>query len=329
MNKFLKISLRILLFGIVLFVLFRKIDKGNLQASYTKLNVVLAFSALLLYALKYVFTAWRWKISCIAHAGNISLKSLAIAQVEIAFLEIIFPVPDSEDAFRILNMRKRNYSLSESIAIVLYDRMIGLAVLFFLFPFTILLFGSEVFSGFNISNTIIAFAFLAGFAAVIFHRSILQGLLFLTGKISRIKSSLSGLRNELDKSIPNLVVAQSLLLTFIYGILGTLVPWILVRALGQEVSFLPLLAAIPLFYFSAILPLSYQGLGLYEASLILILQLLGVDREVALATGIIHFLLHIVIILTGGFVHLFNPDKSQIEVSLGYLAHRLFRRPSL
>lgn len=326
MRQFLKYVVRILLFAAVLFILFRKIDFRNLEKSFSQASFVLVAAALFFYYLKHALMAGRWKMACIAHGKTIPLKTLASAQIEIAFLEIIFPLPDSEDALRIITMRARDYSLSESIAIALYDRMAGIAVLISLSPFSLLAFGSAVFKQYEVSNLTAFLAVLCGLLAALFHRSILRAIISLAEKYSgKNFAPLADLKSELSKRIPSFVLAQSISLALAYAACGTLAPWLLVKAFGADVSFLSLLAAIPLFYLSVILPLSWQGLGLYETTLVFILQLAGVEKEIALATGMAHFIFQIAVIFTGGVLHLFNPGKTNLEFSIAHLTSRLFK----
>ena len=262
---------------------------------------------------RYIVQGTRWYLAVLAHAQAIPLQVSIRSQIEIAFLEIVFPIPDSEDGLKIAYMYRQNISIVSATAIILYDRIIGIGILLLLLPFSFLLFAKNILPAYLQAPIVPVVFLLAMLPATLYHRHIISQLFFWFEKLLPSQSTWrQALRNELGKKISAKLVVLCLLLTFFYALLGTAAAWFLAKALHGEASFWFLLAGIPLYYVSAILPISIQGLGLYETALVFILKLQGIDTETAVAAGILHFVFHVSVIAGGGVLYLFNTDKESL-----------------
>jgi uncharacterized membrane protein YbhN (UPF0104 family) len=312
MKKYLVNLVRLTVFVTVLFIVFKQIDFALVKKALSKVSVPWLLPAFAGYAMRYFIQGIRWQLAAHAHAQILSLGMTTRAQIEIAFLEIVFPMPDSEDGLKMAYMHRENISLASATAIILYDRIIGISILLLLLPFSFLLFAKNILPGYLQSGSIPPVFLLIMLPLVIFHRILISRMFLLFQKRFPAKTNaMQALRNELQKKIAFSVVLQSLAFTFIYALCGTAVVWLLVEAFYLKASFLFLLAGIPLYYISATLPLSIQGLGLYETALVFILQQQGISNETALAAGVLHFVFHTIIIAAGGILYSFGSKKAQ------------------
>lgn len=324
MTKYLKYLLRLSLFAIVVFIILRNADFAQLGQAFARVSLMWMLPAFLCYALRYILQGVRWHVAVVAHSQVMPLKISVLSQIEIAFLEIVFPLPDSEDGLKIAYMHRQQIPLTSSTPIILYDRMIGISILLLLLPFSFLLFAKNVLPVYLQSSWIPVVFLLGTLPFAIYHRSIISQLFLLFDKYLSAKTNWQqALRNELQKRIPFSFVSLSLALTILHALLGAAAAWLLVKSLQSEASFLLLLAGIPLYYISAILPLSIQGLGLYETALVFILKQQGIDTETAIAAGLLHFVFHVAVIVAGGVIHLFNTDKESLGNTFLHLTRKV------
>ena len=323
MKEYIKYFIRIALFAIVCIFLTRKLTNFPLHNLFSGAQVYLLLIALIFYYLKVSLQGLRWQTACRAHGKNISPAELVKRQIEIAFLEILFPFPDSEDVIKVIFLDKLGVSLSVGTAIVIYDRIIGVIVLLIILPFSATVF-SKIFFHTGFSNLIVIICLPLLIAAIVFYRKIIKAFLKIIPNSFKGKSLFLA---EFDAIMTSKIafswILKSLLLTSLFALCSATVPWLLINSLGSHVSFFILLISIPLFYVSAILPLSIQGLGLYEATLVFVLQYTGIPTEICVKAGIIHFIFHLIIIVSGGIIFLFDREKNWIENAI----NKYFNKP--
>lgn len=314
MLKLFKYLLRIFLFGIVVYILSGSISIGQMQSAFLQVSLIWTIPAILFYLTRYIIQAGRWYVSARAHEQRISFAVCVRAQFEIAFLEILFPLPDSEDGLKLAYMSQKKIDLGAGAAIILYDRMIGLSILLMLIPFAFFLFAQKILPDFIISLWFQCIVLLLVLPLITFHRKLIRLILkIMQNHFPMIVPKNSLLENELKKNINLSAIIVSLLLTILQALCGACTIGLLVNAFSIKVSFLYLIAGIPLYQLSSIIPLSIQGLGLYETAIVYVLQQLHINSGVALMIGLIHFSFHVFSILLAGLLYLFNKDKAVIE----------------
>ena len=103
-------------------------------------------------------------------------------------------------------------------------------------------------------------------------------------------------------------------LSFIVQGLATLQVILLGIALDLSVAWYAYLVVVPLVSLLTMLPLSFNGIGVREYSLILLLAPFGVSQEQATALGLGWFALTIGVGLVGGLVYLFS-DRSTVPAA--------------
>jgi uncharacterized membrane protein YbhN (UPF0104 family) len=122
--------------------------------------------------------------------------------------------------------------------------------------------------------------------------------------------------------IPILLILRGLGITAVYNALSALVIFILLNSADATIPFYYLLISLPLFYFSGVLPLSVQGIGLFEAAMVLVLPVFGVAGDITRAVALLHFTFHLLLILSGGVVFLVSNLRGEEPISTYY---KLFR----
>ncbi len=329
MAKYLTYLLRLVFFLIVILVITRHTQIDLLKETIRNCSIAWLFPAFLFYACRYFILSLRWQLAAKAHGYQLPLKMTVRAQIEIAFLEVVFPLPDSEDGLKAIYMSGQKIPIPASVTIILYDRIIGISILLLLLPFTVLLLTQNVGPHYVQTRYSIILIGLVALPLVVYHRFIVAKILSVFQKYWKSKTSwIQAWRTELEKRISLWFVVSGLLLAFAHALFGATIGWLLIKAFHINVSFALLLVGIPLYYISAILPLSIQGLGLYETALVFILQQQAVDSSGAVAVGLLHFVFHIVIIALGGIVFFLNPASDFTEVVVSKPLGKILRHLS-
>lgn len=307
--------LRILLLGLVLYFLFREVSFVKLKTILAQSDWPLLLAAFAFYILKYIIQGIRWHNAAMAYDLNNSMSYFIKSQIEIAFLEMVFPVPDSEDALRILKLRQITLNTGKSMAIMLFDRIIGLVFLLVLLPFSLWFISGIVSNDIAVNKSLIGLGGLVMLILSIFYRPfLLQFIRIVENKLPSRFTFIESLKNSIALKISISRQLLGLFWVVAFGGAGTYCIWLLAQSYGINVPFLSLFLCIPLFYISQTFPLSYQGLGIYEATVVFIMQQIGTPPEKALALGTIHFLFHCLIILFGGLI--FATGSSSVNFSL-------------
>lgn len=298
---------RVVIFIVVMYYFLSKVELHLIYSQLSSANIYYIVIALVLYFLKYVIQGLRWYNASNAHGGSTPCYNFIQDQIEISFLEMVFPVPDSEDALRIVKMKSNNTSLTQATAIALYDRVIGFMFLLIMVPICI---DTYTIVSVNIGASYLYISAFLLFVIGIFYRFIALKFIKLLHKSSLKKFiNLNEVIIELSRPISLYHNIIAVILVLLYGITTIMSAYVLMNGLVTEVSFFSLFAGIPILYLSQIVPVSYQGLGLLEASLVYILQSLNIPMETAMTAGLIHFTFHVLIILFGGIIFLLKTFK--------------------
>lgn len=268
----------------------------------------------MIFILGQFILAYRWYVV----SKHFNLKSGYIyflsEQFKINFLELLIPVPNAEDYLRINSTRKAgNISLISSTKIIIADRIWGILSLALLLIGTLKLYYYKL----NIPT-------LPNFAIIVFVLTLILVIFFrswINNKIKHITRRHFNKDLDLKREIylflqyfnslkTNLLLISISLSKFV---LEYLTLYILLNILGIDIQWWMVFFSIPLLKFSVVLPLSYQGIGLYEAALVLVLTWLNVDFQDAVMISFIHFTFNIILILFGGFLFIFSNRKHKLK----------------
>jgi glycosyltransferase 2 family protein len=103
-------------------------------------------------------------------------------------------------------------------------------------------------------------------------------------KVLHILTKFTGAYQSLGNSRGTLV--QFGALTSLEQLLSVIVPWTIARGLGVDVDLLVLLGVLPISTLLSRLPVSFDGLGVFEAIFVGLLMLAGISAESSLAIAI-------------------------------------------
>ena len=204
------------------------------------------------------------------------------------FLNNLLPSTIGGDGYRILKTIDNPKSKSSAVIAIFVERLTGLMALLLL----------------GYIGAIVSF--LRGQDE--FSRAIaLSGTLILLLLITKIKSLLNNI--EPYGAHPG-KTAWVLLVSLFFQIHSIFFNWLLIVSLGKALDFFRLAVVVMMTNAIAVLPISINGLGLTEGSLMYFTGLYGLDNETALLSALILRVLIIPISLIGGLIYL-RQDRTE------------------
>jgi uncharacterized protein (TIRG00374 family) len=120
----------------------------------------------------------------------------------------------------------------------------------------------------------------------------------------RLQSNFKGGFNQFFEGVAvykakKLFLLMILLLTFLCWIVGILQYYLIANSLGLNVSFVYLLAVMPIVELLSVLPIAFSGIGTREAGLIFFLGLVGITADSAVSFSLLILFCALLLGLTG------------------------------
>lgn len=201
------------------------------------------------------------------------------------------------DGFRYAQLRRTGEDPSSSAASVLGERLIsGLALL------VLAALGSLYFLR---SRPLIPAVVWAGFVAAIFVGVLVMRVLpKLSARVplpARLRTEAAGVQHAVrDLAARRRIVVAGFAWACGVQCCTILATFSLVRAIGVGVDPLACFAVVPVIALAVLLPISIQGIGVREATYILLFGFVGVTREQALSAAVLSYLTTLAITTIGG-----------------------------
>lgn len=213
------------------------------------------------------------------------------------------------DAARILGLTRAGLCKETAMASVAMDRMMSLTAMLLMLPTALL--APRLLSSQGRIGVVLAFCLglilTALFLILIFFvASKKENGILRRGWTSWLWSWLQGSSLQFRVCLHCLkadpaVAVTSMGLSWIFFLAAILAVWFLAMDVGVQASYLEMIAAVTIAYFVSLIPISLNGLGIQEASLVLLLGNLGAGPSQALALAAIVRILHISSSLIGAW----------------------------
>ena len=307
MKKGLILTLKILFsLGVILYLLLFKVDLGSLWKVLSKANPGLLFLSFSLHLFGLYLSALRWKvlIQCQEEAKTPSTNYLVGSYLVGGFFNLFLPTRFGGDIARVMDTREAASSTTRSFAIVAAERINGLAVLFlFALLASFPLLGSSP-SPLALTGLLLGAGGLlcASLALSPLFPLLLRGLP-LPKKLRSTAETVAGVVSSLwvfPRKMA-LVTLFSLLLQF-----NVIVHYYFIgRAVGIALPLAPYFLFMPIVLVVLVLPVSINGIGLRELSMVEILKsfpALGNPYAPALAFSFVDLLFNIILGAIGGIL---------------------------
>ena len=215
----------------------------------------------------------------------------------------ILPTAVGGDAVRAIDLSRRTGARAEAVSSVLVDRVVGLAALGALAAAGALAGGTGIGRGTAIAlglGVVLATALAAVALFSLRLRPFLRRFAPLARRL-RVEAPLRALYHALHayRGHPG-----ALALVFVLGVLAqgmrAISIWFLAQGMDLGLGFASLLVLCPILFLVTIVPVSLNGIGLREATFVVVLRGADVGREDAFALGLAFFAVGVITGALGG-----------------------------
>jgi hypothetical protein len=305
-------------FGISLFLwLLLNIDIHSVLRTLSGADPLLMCISLLLVIPIVVIKSEKWKVIIKSYGIDYPLKKTVRAWVLGFSLSIVTPgrIGDFSRAFILKTDEK--VTLGKSLATVILDRIIDIAVLFCLAIVGIMAIalGPTQLDGILLTVMASFFGFL-GLVFLLTKKSMIRPMLKpLTEKVipEKHKKAASGVFHDFYVGISETGrgrILASLSLSVVSWALAIIQAVLILESFGVHVSALFIFSVLPIVTLLDTLPISVSGIGTRDMALIYFLSLVSVSSEVAISLSLsILFFDYILIALLGLIIWARNPVK--------------------
>ena len=290
-----KLWLRIALSIALVVVLFTYVVDGRevlsiLHRFETKYLVL----AIIVVTLDRVLMTFKWTLLLRAQGYRLPLLQGVMIYCTAMVWGLVLPTTVGADAIRAVMVTKRGFNGTDVVTSIVIERMVGfvLALALGLVSISILRMLGVLDARFD-SALYLGIAMLAGVIALLvaalnerlvgkivaqLPRAIRDSkVMHYLDRFAAAYRSLGGARST---------IAQFSALTVLEQLYSVIVPWTLAKGLGVDVDLLLMLGVLPISTLLSRLPISFDGLGVFEAIFIGLMVLAGIDAAAALAIAI-------------------------------------------
>ncbi len=286
----------------LLALLFTRINLADLLENFSSIRWGWLLVGLTLNQTQTAISALKWRVILASDRLRFGFLFLFKSYLIGNFLSLFLPTGFGGDVYRIWSVNKAGAATSKGAASVLFDRVSGLFALL-----GIAMIGCVLLIGTRHAIPLVV-SFLAGIIAfiVLTSNAFICRLPGSSGRLlglpCRILQSFSAYRRDPK----TLSIALSLSAVFQFN--SVLIITCYARALGilpTDVSFLEMVAVLPLILLSEVLP-SINGIGVREGAFVFFFPLVGGTAEQALALSLLVITLRYLLGTVGGVLLLLN-----------------------
>lgn len=292
--------------ALLIFIL-HKVNIQELLTYIKKINLVVFALCILLYVLAQLVSSYRWQLLLRVRDIRIPLGKLLSFYFVGMFFNMFLPTLIGGDLVRSYDLSRYTKKISDSVVSVFTERAVGLLGLMLIVLVSLSLTYQKI------NEPVIVFFVLLASVVIILGFLILSNSYFFS-KITSLLKIFKNVRvsEELDKIHHNflayrhhkLVLFKVLNLSFLVQLLNIFIYYVVAQALGINISFFYLTLFVPIIILIAMLPISFQGLGLREGATIYLFGKLGINASYAFSLSLICFAVVVVTSLWGGVIFL-------------------------
>ena len=280
MKLFIKIAVAIVLISVLL----RGVDWQQAAEITGSVTWWVLAVVLLVMFLELILSAWKWSWSLRMHDLTFGLNYLFRAVAVGMFLNNFLPTSIGGDAYRVYRTLPLDGYRSRAISAVAVERLVGLGALLALGGVGAL----AVLSEFAIARLYLIVLMAGGIAALLLGYAIYRGWFKpLTDRVRHL-----AVFDALNHNLGRLLAARRewvhlLALSFLYQCGSILIVYYLFHAVGYPVPLAWCALITAAAGVVAVLPISINGIGLMEGSIVGMAVALGVTYEYALLVALV------------------------------------------
>ncbi len=300
----LKVAVTVALYALVLY----KADIREIGSFLRRVDLTYVALGVLVYAAGQWLSAFKWRL--MLRPVRLSVPYLRIVSFYFIgmFFNIFLPTIVGGDAVKAILLVRETGAPARSTMSVFMERNTGLLAL--LTIATIAAWFAPPVELFHLSLlelTLVLFgAFIAANVVLFDHRAyrFVDYVIGLT-PLARMRSRATSLYDAIvpyRRDVP--IVLSGVALSLVFQIVVILVVFLSAKALGQAVPVAALAVFVPLISLVCMLPVSVNGLGIREASYLLLFGQVGVPSYAAVSMAIAYFVVTLAASLPGGVVYM-------------------------
>ncbi len=300
MKTWLRIIVTLLLCALLLIYV---VDVDSVLTTLGNCDPMWAGVALLAFLIDRVLMSYKWGLLLTIRGYSISLAQKLMVYCSAMMWGLALPSTVGADGIRVVLVRRFGVRVDDTLATILVERGVGFLTALFTALVGVLILRTQVTLGSAYDSMLLAggLALLGATTIVVFsfsHRALAWMLRLLPrhladGRIGQLFTRLHAAYRSLAVDRPRLVTFS--VLTLVEQILMIVCYGLTAIALGIEFNAIFLFAAVPLAILISRLPISIDGIGVYEGIFIGIMSLGGVRPEDALAISLAMRALQVVV----------------------------------
>ena len=308
-RRYLVLALKIVVSVVLLSLLFSKIDVARLWAIARRASLRWFAVALAIYAVNMIASTWRWHLLLRAQQVDVRRRWLLGSFLVASFFNNFLPSNIGGDVIRISDTARAARSRTLAATVVLMDRVLGLMALIFVaavgastagavHPAALPIWPMWLWAGLLAGAAASAPAVLApvGFSRLlqpltVFHPE------WVGGRIDTLTEVLTRFRarpGNLARCFATAVFVQGTMVLFYFAVAD---------ALHLNVALSDIAVIVPISFVVQMLPVSFGGFGVREATFSIYFSRIGQPIESAIAMSLIGQALIILFSLTGAAVY--------------------------
>lgn len=315
-KKLISIIARISISVILLFFLFRQVDKNALLEIIKNSQKSLLFIAFLAYFFNYLLCLLRWEMLLKAAKIHLSLKRIIISFAGGVFFNLFLPSTIGGDLVRSIDLSTHTQKPKEVVSTVLLDRLSGFVGL-------VIVAVLALFVGWKLIDDINVLLYLGIIVLILISVLVLLFSKFVYSAINRLLPSSSA--GKIIESLKNLhreihlfrhnkkIIAANLALSLVIQIISPVTFYLTALSLGLKINIIYFLVFIPIITAVTLLPISIGGLGLRDASTIFFFTKVGVSKDLAFAMSLLSFFFLLIYGAIGGLIYVLTVHHRRLR----------------
>lgn len=270
-------------------------------------------AALLTMISGIVIRAWRWQILLNAINVRVPLTELtAIYFIGFLFNNLL-PSGLGGDAIRVLELNQHSQHSSDAVTSVIVDRFLGLSALQAIALIALMTDWEAVPLAVAYFTIVIFFSSMA-IGYLLINRSLylwLQTHIGLFRRLTEIKAI--GKIFESFHSYPLPALGRAYLVAFLFNIVHITMHVFIGMGLGAQAKIIHYATFVPIASLLLIIPLSFAGLGIREATYRQLFEQVGVPSEIGVAISLmVYFIGNFCMGVIGGFIYFLRSARGVV-----------------
>jgi uncharacterized protein (TIRG00374 family) len=291
MKFWLRITLSI---ALVLLLFTYVVDGREVLSILHRFETKYLLLAIVVITLDRVLMTFKWTLLLRAQGYRLPLLQGVMIYCTAMVWGLVLPTTVGADAIRAVMVTNRGFNGTDVVTSIVIERMVG-----FVLALALGLVSISILRMLGVLDARFDSALYLGIAMLVGVTALLVAALDerLVGKIvAQLPRALrdSKVMHYLDRFAAayrslggaRSTIAQFSALTVLEQLFAVIFPWTLAKGLGVNVDLLLLLGVLPISTLLSRLPISFDGLGVFEAIFIGLMVLAGIDAAAALAIAI-------------------------------------------